>query len=139
MIAHVEGIILSALREAFPDLEVEPYRQSPKEYSFAHPRAALVPVLQEVGLASSVRLDGGGRVPLPAFNVAQFTRSIRPRDEQPGATQLLDDTFDVLEGRHVQLPGCAQVFSLRCERMFFIAAQPGGVWVYGQDWALAET
>lgn len=142
MIQQTETAIIEALRTAFPDYEVEAYSQSPSEYSFTHPEAALVIVLQDVTLGEGPLASRQERVLLPEFNVALFTRSLRDggRSGGPGAYELMESTYDVLEGLAVAPPADSRFGALvmRCQRQFFIASLPGGAWVYGQDWTLSQ-
>lgn len=127
MIRELEGALLDALTEAFPDLSVEPFPDNPSEYEFIHPLGALLVQYDGGSISGTVAVDMIAQPRELHFTVLSLTRNLR---DHGGCYEVLDRVRNCLLG--LKLPGVKQIYSL--EERF--SSEADGVWVYTQGFSL---
>lgn len=127
MIRELEGALLDALTEAFPDLSVEPFPDNPSEYEFIHPLGALLVQYDGGSISGTVAVDMIAQPRELHFTVLSLTRNLR---DHGGCYEVLDRVRKCLLG--LKLPGVKQIYGLQ-ERF---SDEADGVWVYAQSFSL---
>lgn len=153
MIEAGEHAILDALDERFPSYQVEQLHGSIQDYSFTHPKAAIVPILQSETYERGPSLDRSIVAELPEYQVGLFAHTLHGDD---GAYRILGAMKDALEGLETHGPpqvddievtgfslrvhySVPQDVVLRIDRTQFISSQPGGVLIYALNVAYERT
>lgn len=119
---------LDKLKTTFPDYEVDDYPDNPAKYQLAHPNGAVLLTLQDRKFEDPMATDGTGQGNEPIFQVTFLTRSLRSKNRNEGAYNMLDTAREALKGLEFSR-GYASIL-----REFYIQTSPGGVWYFGQDW-----
>lgn len=119
-----------------PGLQVDHYPDDPASYQFAHPKGAVLLILQDRRFEHGQATDGTGQPNRPVLLLTYFSRNLRGKTKDPGAYELLD------LARRGHEPGmglsgfCIGGGYTWCRREYYIGSRPGGVWIYGQEWIL---
>lgn len=130
MIQQVEDVIIEQLEAAFPTYAVDALKEDVQSYSFTHPKAALVPILETSDWGSSPALSMRGREVLTQFNVMSFTHGLHG---DPGAYELLRGVEDALEAVEVEGADGHPGGTLLIQRQFFVRSKAGPVYIYNTD------
>lgn len=127
MILQLEQALITALKAAFPELEVEPFPDNPSEYEFIHPVGALLVQYDGGDISNPVAVDLVAQPRTLHFTVLSMTRNLR---DHGGCYEVLDRVRKCLLG--LKLPGVKQIYGIK-ERF---SNETDGVWVYVQSFSL---
>lgn len=126
MIQQVEEALVGALEAQCPGYAVDRAR-SLQDYQFAHPDAALVPVLADEEWGPGPTAANVFRPALPTFAVHSFTHGLYA---EPGAYEVLGQVKMAVEGLPIEETGDHPAGTMRIQRRMFERAKPGGVTIY---------
>lgn len=127
MILKLESAILAVLREAFPELEVEPFPDRPEEYEFLHPVGSLLLQYDGGSISAPGTLGFTTQMRELNFSVLSLTRNLR---DNGGCYDVLERVRHTLLG--LKIEGCELMFST--DESF--VSEDEGVWIYRQSFCL---
>lgn len=122
MIQPALDTILEALEAAHPDHTVEGFPDDTDRYEFLDPVAAHLVIFMDTDINEAPRQRGKQNELLPIFDVVQLTH------ELPLAYQLLDTTYDALDGLVEDTFEFGHPY--RVQRQSYAGQRSGPVWIY---------
>lgn len=118
--------LLAGLKEKY---EVEPWPESPDEYTLTHPEGAVLVVFQQWDFNDPTDTAGGSQPTGCDFQVSTLNRSLLAQKKNPGAYQMIKDVYEALHGKQIKedFMFCRQIR---------LVSQKNGTFHYAQKWRI---
>ena len=120
-INQIENSIIEKLKENITEFHIEGFPDKPSEFSFIHPKGAILVHYQGGNYSDSKSLDTIFQLKKLEFSITLIVRHLRTHE---GAYDCLDKTRSILTG--FKPPNCTKMLAIKEE---FIS-ENNGIWQY---------